>query len=128
MGALTYSKGNYHSLMVQGSKNARSKEKQIVKEKKPKSEIEDESLNPTDEDSVKKGKNKGRNSKCYYWNKGFHLENKCFKDSMCIMSDLLDKHIIEVPDELEKSVGSSEHCHSAHFQGDIDYALSTRVK
>ena len=44
------------------------------------------------------------------------------------MSQLLEKHNIEVPDELEKPVDSSEHCHSAQLQGDINYALSTRVK
>ena len=44
------------------------------------------------------------------------------------MSQLLEKHNIEVPDEVEKPVESSEHCHSAQFQGDINYALSARVK
>ena len=44
------------------------------------------------------------------------------------MSQLLEKHNIEVPDELEKHVDSSEHCHSAQFQGDIKYALSSKVK
>ena len=43
MGAFRSSKGKDHALIVQGSKNAKSKEKQIVKEKKPKSENEDES-------------------------------------------------------------------------------------
>ena len=36
MGVLKSSKGKDHALMVQGRKNAKSKEKQIVKEKKPK--------------------------------------------------------------------------------------------
>ena len=119
MGSLKYSKGKDHALMVQGSKNARSKEKQIVKEKKPKSEIEDESSKPTDEDLVKKVKKKGSTSKCYYWSKGFNLENKCFKNNMDIMSHLLDKHDIEVLDDLEKPGDSSEHCYSVQFQGDI---------
>ena len=66
MGVLKSSKGKDHALMVQGSKNIKSKEKQIVKEKKPKSEIEDESLNPIDEDSVKKVKKKWNTSKCSY--------------------------------------------------------------
>ena len=55
------SKGKDHALLVQGNKNVKSK--QIVK--KPKSEIEDDSLKPTDEDPVKKGKKKGSI-------KGFH--------------------------------------------------------
>ena len=47
---------------------------------------------------------------------------------MVIMSRLLEKHNIEVPSELEKHDDSSEHCHSAQFQGDINYDLSVRVK
>ena len=43
------------------------------------------------------------------------------------MSQLLEKHKIKVLDELEKPVDSSEQCHSAHFQGGINYALSAIV-
>ena len=100
-------------LIVQGKNNTKSKENQIVKEKKTKSEIEDESSKPTDEDLVKKGKNKGSASKCYYCSKGFNLENKCFNKNMDIMSQLLEKHKIKVSDELEKPADSSYHCHSA---------------
>ena len=46
---------------------------------------------------------------------------------MEIMSQLLEKHNIEVPDELEKPADSSEQCHTAQFQGDITYALSAKV-
>ena len=88
--------------------------------KKPKSEIEDEDL-------MKKVKKKGRRSKCYYCRKGFHLEKKCFKKNMDIMSQLLEKHKIEVPDELEEPADSSEQCHSAQFQGDITYDFGARV-
>ena len=65
MSALKSSKVKDHALMVQGNKNARSKEKEIVKEKNLKSEIEDEGSKPTDEDSMKKVKKKGNTSKCY---------------------------------------------------------------
>ena len=128
MGALRISKGKDHALIVQGSKNARSKEKQIVKEKKPKLDNEDESSNPTDEGSMKKVKKKWSTSKCSYCSKIFHTENKCFKKKLDIMSQFLEKHNIEVPDELEKPVESSKHFHSAQFQGDINYALNARVK
>ena len=64
MGILYSSKGKDHSLMVQGNKNIKSKEKQIVKTTK--SKMEGESSKPIDEDSVKKGKKKGSTSKCYY--------------------------------------------------------------
>ena len=76
MGVLNSYKCKDHSLLVQGSKNFKSKKKQIVK--KPKSEIEDESLKPIDEDSVKKGKKKGSTSKCSYCRKGFNSDNNHF--------------------------------------------------
>ena len=44
------------------------------------------------------------------------------------MSHLLEKHKIEVPEELEKLVDSSEQCQTAQFQGDITYYLSSRIK
>ena len=128
MGALKYSKINYYSLMFQGSKKTKSKEKEILKGKNPKSEIEYESSKPNDEDSMKKTKKKGSTSKCSYCRKGFYPENKCFKKNMDIMSYILENHNIKVPDELEKLVDSSKHYHSAQFQGDIKYALSARVK
>ena len=112
MGALRISKGKDHALIVLGSKNSKSKEKQIVKEKKPKSGNEDEGSNPTDE-GLKKVNKKGRTSKCSYCRNGFHSDNKCFKKNMGIMSLFLEKHNIEVPDELEKLVESSEHYYSA---------------
>ena len=96
--------------------------KQIVKN--PKSKIEDED---SYEDLMKKVKKKGRTYKCSYCIKGFHSEKKCFKKKMDIMSQLLDKHKIEVPDELEEPADSSEQCHTAQFQGDITYDLSARV-
>ena len=122
MGVLNSSNVKDHSLLVQGSKKFKSKEKQIVK--KPKSESEDED---SYEDLMKKAKKKGSTSKCSYCSKGFHSEKKCFKKKMDIMSQLLEKHKIEVPDELEKPADSSEQCHTAQFEGDITYALSARV-
>ena len=127
MGAFRSSKSKDHSLIVQGSKNTESKEKQIVKEKKPKLQIEDDSLNRTDEDSMKKIKKKGSTANCSYCNKGFHIEKKCFKKKMDIMYQLLEKHNIEVSYEPEKLADSSEHYHSAQFQGDINFSLSSRV-
>ena len=71
---------------------------------------------PTDEglNSMKKVKKKGSSSKCSYCSKGFHAKNKCFKKKMDIMAQLLEKHNIDVPDELEKPAESLEHYHSAH--------------
>ena len=123
IGVLNTPKIKDHSLLVQGKNNVKSKEKQIVK--KPKSEIED---GDSYEDLMKKVKKKGRKSKCSYCRNGFHSEKKCFKNNMDIMSQLLEKHKIEVPDELEKPVDSLEHCHSAQFQGDITYDLSARFQ
>ena len=47
---------------------------------------------------------------------------------MDIMSHLLEMRNIKVLDDPEKPIDSLEHCHSAQFQGDINYALSSRVK
>ena len=47
---------------------------------------------------------------------------------MDIMSHLLEKHKNEVPYEIKNHVDSSEHCHSAQFQGGIIYVLSAKVK
>ena len=74
MGFLNSSKGKDHSLLVQGSKKFKSKEKQIVK--KPKSDLQDE---VSYEDLMNKVKKKGSTSKCCYYNKGFHSERKCFE-------------------------------------------------
>ena len=72
MGFLNYSKVKDNFLLFQVNNNFKSKEKQIVKENKTKSEIEDEVLKPTNEDSMKKVKKKGRTSKFYYCSKEFH--------------------------------------------------------
>ena len=94
MGDIISYKGNDHDLIVQGSNNGKSKEKEIVKEKNPKSDNEDENSKPTDEGSTKRVKKKGSASKCSYCSKGFHLENKCFNNKMDTMSHLLEKHKI----------------------------------
>ena len=91
MGNIKISKHKYHALIVQVSKNEKSKEKKKMKEKKPKLDNEYEGSNPTDEgsNSMKKFKKKGIKSKCYYYRKFYHPENKCFKKIMDIMSQLL---------------------------------------
>ena len=104
MDSLISSKGKYHALIVQGSKDIKKK---IVKDKKPKSGIKDENLKPTDEGSMKKVKNKGNKSKLFLLQKGFHPKKKFFKKNMDIMSQLLEKHNIKVLDELEKPFDSS---------------------
>ena len=85
-----------------------------MKEKKPKSDDEDEGSNPTNEgsNSMKKFKKKRTSSKCSYCSKGFRPENKCFKNKMDIMDKLLEKHNIDVPDELVNLVESPDHCHN----------------
>ena len=53
---------------------------QIVKEKKQKSDAEDEGSN-----SMKKVRKKGSTSKCSYCRNGFHSKKKCFNKNMDIM-------------------------------------------
>ena len=82
IGTLRTSNREDHALIVKGSKNSKSKEKKIVKEKKPNTDSEDASLNPTDEGSMKKVKKKGSTSKCYYCSKRFNPKNKNFKNNI----------------------------------------------
>ena len=77
---------------------------------------------------MKKVKKKGRTFKCSYYINGFHPKKKCFKKNMDIIYQLLEKHNIEVPNELEKPAKSLEQCHSGRSQGSMNYSLSTRVK
>ena len=58
MGDLSYSNGKDHVIIFQGSNNSKSKYKQMMKEKKPKSNIEDESSKHTNQGSMKKLKKK----------------------------------------------------------------------
>ena len=60
------SKGKDDAIIFKLIKNENSKEKQIVKEKKPKSDNEDERSNLTDEGSMKKVNKKWVTYKCSY--------------------------------------------------------------
>ena len=78
MGTLKNSKD--HALAALENNNFKSKGKQKVKEKEPKSYFEDEGSYSIDEgsNSKKKGNKKGR-SKCTYCKKPSHNEKYCFK-------------------------------------------------
>ena len=47
---------------------------------------------------------------------------------MDIMAQFLEKHNIDVPDELEKLVESLELCHGVQSQVNINFSLSAKVK
>jgi len=47
---------------------------------------------------------------------------------MDIISQLLEKHNNNVPNELEKPTQSLEHCHTAQSQANINYTLSEKFK
>ena len=66
MSAIIIYKGKDNALIFQVSNNSKSKEKQIVKEKKPNSDNEDERSNLTHEGWMKKVKKKGISSNCSY--------------------------------------------------------------
>ena len=77
---------------------------------------------------MKEVKKKGVKSKCSYFKNGFHPKNNFFKMNLDIMSNFLENYNIEFPDEIEKHVESSEHCHRAQSQGNIKYSLSDIFK
>ena len=101
MGTLKTSKD--HVLASLEIMNLKSKGKLKVKEKKTKSDFEDEGFedegsNSTDEGSnfKKKGNKKGR-SQCTYCRKYSHNENSFFKNKMDIVTQLLERNNVDVP-------------------------------
>ena len=102
-----------------------------MKEKKPKSDSKDEGSYSADEgsNSKKKGNKKGR-LKCTYCNKTSHNEKSCFKKKLDIMTQLLERNNIDVPDfeRREKSIDPQEHCHTMQFKGNDCHALVSIVK
>ena len=129
MGTLKTSKDHVLSTLI--IKNIKSKGKLKVKEKMTKSESEDEGSNSIAEDSNfnKKGNKKGI-SQCTYCRKYYHNEISCFKSKMDIMSQLVERNNIDVPDFAKrgKYVDPQGHCNTVQFKGNDDYDLVARIK
>ena len=57
--------------------------------------------------NFQKKKNKGEMSKCAYCSKGYHLESSCMKNKIDMLTQLLEKNNISLPDCSKKREGGS---------------------
>ena len=57
--------------------------------------------------NFQKKKNKGEMSKCTYCSKGYHLERSCMKKQIDMLTQLLEKNNISLPDCSKKREGGS---------------------
>ena len=94
------------------------------------SDSEDEGSNSTDEgQNFKKGNKKGI-SQYIYCKKYYHNENYFFKNKIDIITQLLKRNNIDVPDfaRRENSVDPQGHCNIVQFKGNHAHDLVGRIK
>ena len=74
--------------------------------------------------------NKKGISQCTYCRKYSHNENSFFKNKMDIMTQLLERNNIDVPDfaRREKSVDPQGNCNTVQFKGNDAHASVARIK
>ena len=73
------------------------------KDKKPPEQMGDNSKSHEESSNSKKNKSqkkkgKGEMSKCAYYDKGYHPERYCMKKQIDILTQLLEKHNISLPE------------------------------
>ena len=85
--------------------------KSIKKAKNPPEQKRDKKQYPKDQQGPKKNtqkkKNKGDMNKCSYCNKGNHTESSCMKNQIDMLTQLLEKNDISLPDSSKKREGGS---------------------
>ena len=95
--------------LVAGDLRVDSKSKK--KAKKPLEQKRDKKKSPDEPQGSKKNyqnkKNKGEMSKCAYYSKGNHPESSCMKKQIDMLTQLLDKNGISLPDSSKKREGGS---------------------
>ena len=95
----TIKPSNYQALVV-GDSNMDSKSKK--KDKKPPEQRRDKNKSQEEPQGSKKNsqkkKNKGEMSKCAYCNKAYHHESSCMKMQIDMLTQLLEKNNISLPD------------------------------
>ena len=103
MGTIKPSKGQS---LVAGDLKVDSKRKK--KAKKPPEQKRDKKQSPEEpqgfEKNYQKKKNKGEMSKCAYCNKGNHTESSCMKKQIDMLTQLLEKNGISLPDSSKKRI------------------------
>ena len=107
MGTIKPSKDKY---LVVGDKKLDSKGKKKANkpldEKGYKSKSHEESSKSKKKNSRKK-KGKGEMNKCGYCGKGFHLDSYCMKKQIDMLTQILEKHNISLPEVTKKKEGGS---------------------
>ena len=96
--------------LVAGDSRVDSKSKK--KTKKPPEQKRDKNKSPEEpqgskKNDQKKKKKKGEMSKCAYCSKGYHSESFCMKKKIEMLTQLLDKNNISLPDLSKKREGGS---------------------
>ena len=89
--------------LITGDSKVDSKRKK--KSKKPPEQKRDKNKSPKEPQGSKK--NKGEMSKCAYCNKGNHPESSCMKKQIDMLTELLEKNNISLPDFSKKREGGS---------------------
>ena len=106
MGTIKTSK---YQALVDGDSRVDSKGKK--KYKKPPDQKRDKNKSPAEPQGFKKNfqkkKNKGEMSKYAYYSKGNHPESSCMKNQIDILTQLLEKNNISLPDCSKKREGGS---------------------
>ena len=82
------------------------------KSKNPLEQNRDKSKSQEDPSSSKKNfqkkkKNKGEMSKCTYYSNGYHPESSCMKNQIDMLTQILEKNNISLPDFSKKKEGGS---------------------
>ena len=97
--------------LVDGDSKMDSKAKKKYSPNKPLDQKKYNSKSHEDSSSSKKNyqkkKGKGEMSKCAYCDKGCHTETSCMKKQIDILTQLLEKHNISLPESTKKKEGAS---------------------
>ena len=83
----------------------KKKPKKTPKQKRDKNKSQEE-LQGSKKNSQKK-KNKGEMSKCTYCSKGYHPNISCMKNKIDMLTQILEKNNISLPDSSKKREGGS---------------------
>ena len=95
--------------LIAGDSRVDSKSKN--KDKKPPEQKRDKKQSPKDLQGPKKNnqkkKKKGEMNKCAYCNKGNHTKSSCMNKKIDMLTQLLEKNGISIPDNSKKREGGS---------------------
>ena len=101
------------------SRDLKVDSKRKKKAKNPPEQKRDKNKSPEEPQGSKKNhqkkKNKGEMSKCTYYSKGNHTKSSCMKKQIDMLTQLLEKNGISLPDISKKRGGSSSNEREREF-------------